>query len=504
MKKITFIGFLIFIGCYTFSQPIAVKLTHHVIIDTDCAIDDFRAISLLLARPEIKVDAILISDGSLPPSDGILKVRSLLEVFGRSDIPVATGKEMKSSGPPWRKFNSTISWGPKTVSGTDKSQDAKTCLAGILEKSKEPVVLLCMGPLSNIAEFLRDYKELQPEIERILWYNESLDPLTGFNADFDPSAVQFVMNAGIRMDIVSNLNKGNAVFDTALANLCESEPTKTARALHFGYSQPAVLQKLNENHFRLYDDLVVIYLTNPELFDMNILKDRVKIRYNRDYDVESVREAIGDMIKGTYVIQDQIVFSRFPDKKEMFRYDIRRIMDSVISKYGYDEWKANVMTDEFHGHLGVFSIVGAKMGMRAREIFGVGPDVLKVITDAGIRPPYSCLNDGIQVSTGSTLGMGLISLSNDKLSRPSAVFTHQNRSVRLTLKKEYLDMVNNDIQEGIVKYGLMDDGYWKLVRRNAIKYWLEWDRNVIFEVEHLINPEIPSPKKIFPATIPTE
>ena len=41
------------------------------------------------------------------------------------------------------------------------------------------------------------------------------------------------------------------------------------------------------------------------------------------------------------------------------------------------------MTDEFHGHLGVFSIVGAKMGIRAREIFGVGPDMLNVVTYAG-------------------------------------------------------------------------------------------------------------------------
>ncbi len=45
---------------------------------------------------------------------------------------------------------------------------------------------------------------------------------------------------------------------------------------------------------------------------------------------------------------------------------------------GYDEWKANVMTDEFHGHLGVFSIVGAKMGIKARELFGVGADMLEV------------------------------------------------------------------------------------------------------------------------------
>lgn len=57
-----------------------------------------------------------------------------------------------------------------------------------------------------------------------------------------------------------------------------------------------------------------------------------------------------------------------------------------------------------------------------------------------------------------------------------------NHSIRITLKKEYLEKIDSDINEGIVKFGLMDDGYWKLIRRNALKYWMEWDRNIIFDV----------------------
>jgi pyrimidine-specific ribonucleoside hydrolase len=194
------------------------------------------------------------------------------------------------------------------------------------------------------------------------------------------------------------------------------------------------------------------------------------------------------MIRGTYVTEHNVVFNRFPIQRELFNYDVRPIIDSAIARYGYEEWKANVMTDEFHGHLGVFSIVGAKMGIKAREIFGVGADMLEVVTYAGTKPPYSCLTDGIQVSTGATLGMGTISLASDKKVQPSAVFTYNNRSIRITLKKEYLEQVDNDINEGIIKFGLMDDGYWKLIRHNALKYWLEWDRNKIFDVV-----EIPKP-----------
>jgi pyrimidine-specific ribonucleoside hydrolase len=159
-------------------------------------------------------------------------------------------------------------------------------------------------------------------------------------------------------------------------------------------------------------------------------------------------------------------------------------MLSALARYGNDEWKANVMTDEFHGHLGVFSIVGAKMGIKAREIFEVGSDMLIVSSYAGSKPPYSCMNDGIQVSTGATLGMGTIQLM-DSIVAPSAIFTYKNRSIRITLKKEYLEQVNADISEGIVKFGLLDDGYWKLIRRNALKYWVEWDRNQIFDISEI-------------------
>ena len=215
---------------------------------------------------------------------------------------------------------------------------------------------------------------------------------------------------------------------------------------------------------------------------MNILTTNLGVRYTSEINYQAVTEALSDMITGKYVSSGNIVFNSFPVQRELFKYDIRPIIDSAIAKYGMEEWKANVMTDEFHGHLGVYSIVGAKMGIRAREYFGVEHDELEVTSLAGSKPPYSCLNDGIQVSTGATTGMGTIHVSQEKVTRPSAIFTYKGRSVRITLKSEYIEKVDSDINEGIVKYGLMDEGYWKLIRHNAIKYWIEWDRKAIFDI----------------------
>lgn len=461
-----------------------VKTKHTVIIDTDCAIDDLRAISLLLSRPEIIVKAILTSDGSLPPNEGFEKIRALLLEYHRDTIPVGTGETIKGINPPWRPFVRQISWG--TTTGRQASDiNAVILLYEQLQKSNEKITVICLGALTNISKLIKQYPSVTSKIERVIWYNESIKPMEGFNYECDKLSADFLFNTGIRIDVISNLQKDGVILDTSFYHVLKQSHTLLSHNLYRVFSQPVVSERLNQQHFSFYDDLIAIYITNPELFDINTMKENFKIRYNQDYDVISVKEAIYDMIKGTYVASKSVVFNDFPRQREMFTYDVRQIMDSAISKYGLDEWKANVMTDEFHGHLGVFSIVGAKMGIKAREIFGVGPDELEVITYAGSRPPYSCLTDGIQVSTGATLGMGTIHVADDCIARPMAIFTYKKCSVQISLKAEYLKMVDEDINEGIVKFGLMDDGYWKLVRRNALIYWLNWDRNKIFNIKEI-------------------
>jgi inosine-uridine nucleoside N-ribohydrolase/formylmethanofuran dehydrogenase subunit E len=477
---------LVLFSCIAWSQPLPTKTKHTVIIDTDCAIDDMRTISILLSRPSITIKAILLSDGSLAPNDGIEKVKSLLHEFKRDSIPVACGDVLKGVNPPWREFNKQISWG--SVPGNQATKlNAVDCLSKELNTANEKDILVCLGPLTNIARLIKNDAALLSKIERIVWYNESVKPIKGFNYECDKSSADFVFDSGVRIDVISNLKKEEALFDTAMFAVCKQSKTHLATILYNVHNQPLVFEKLKENHFKLCDDLLALYITNPELFDINTLSNKLKIRYNTDYNVSGVKEAMCDMINGTFVSEQNVVFNRFPNQREMFNYDVRQIMDSAISRYGNDEWKANVMTDEFHGHLGVFSIVGAKMGIKARELFGVGPDMLTVTTFAGSKPPYSCLNDGIQVSTGATLGMGTIHLITDSATRPQAIFTYKNRSIRISLKKEFLDKVDADITEGIVKFGLMDDGYWKLIRRNALRYWLEWDRNKIFDIEEIKN-----------------
>ncbi len=467
------------------SKPLPVDKLQRIIIDTDCAIDDMRAISLILSRPEIIVEGITVSDGTLAPELGTAKVRALLHAFGSDTIPVGCGKNIPGIDPPWRKMNSTINWGAPDISVSD-TPDAVQLLVKLLSTASKPVSLVCLGPLTNAASLTESHPELLDQIQRIVWYNESVDPLKGFNYQCNPIATNLVFKTKKRIDVVSGLHYNDLKFDTSLYNVCLQSSTNLATIFKSVMGKSPVYDSLLSGHFRLSDDLVAIYLTNPELFDMEPEKSKAWVRINVAYNKKAIPEVLTDMINGNYFPgHSNIVFSRFPEDPVNFTYDVRQILEPALQKYGEEEWKACVMTDEFHGHLGVYSIVGAKMGIKAREIFGVGPDQLEVVSFAGTRPPYSCLNDGIQVSTGATLGQGTISVAGDSLTSPSAIFIFKNRSVKLTLKPEYHQQVDEDIREGIVKFGLLDDGYWKLVRRNALKYWLNWDRDSVFNIEEV-------------------
>ena len=259
------------------AQPLPLKLNHTIIIDTDGAIDDMRAISYLLARPEITIKAILLSDGSLPPVESAEKAASLLKEFDIDSIPLACGTSLKGINPPWRQFNSQINWGNEPVK-LISALNAAEYLSGCLKKGDEKIILVCLGPLTNIAQLIAKEPELAEGVERMIWYNESVKPLKGFNYECDPGSAETVFKSGVRIDVISNLKKSDALFDSDFYILCGQSKTKLATVLFKVHSQITVLKKLQQNHFRLSDDLVALYLMNPELVQYQYNDRKVKYK----------------------------------------------------------------------------------------------------------------------------------------------------------------------------------------------------------------------------------
>ena len=173
---------------------------------------------------------------------------------------------------------------------------------------------------------------------------------------------------------------------------------------------------------------------------------------------------------------------------------IEAMAERTIARWGKEEWRAVILTNEIHGHIGIYSTIGAKMGIYALEFISRccnKMENLKILSFAGSRPPVSCFNDGLQISTGATLGHGAIEIAKSSAdARVEAIFRFRaicgteakEMQLRVWLKEELKQQIAGDIANAVKQYGHTPD-YWLQVRRLALDYWQQWNRAEIFEAE---------------------
>ena len=67
----------------------------------------------------------------------------------------------------------------------------------------------------------------------------------------------------------------------------------------------------------------------------------------------------------------------------------------------------------FHGHLGPHLVLGLKMGLLAKNLLQGDPFNMRAEIHTQKTPPQSCILDGVQFSSGCTLGKGNIKVKED-------------------------------------------------------------------------------------------
>jgi len=111
----------------------------------------------------------------------------------------------------------------------------------------------------------------------------------------------------------------------------------------------------------------------------------------------------------------------------------------------------------FHGHLGPFLIIGVRMGLVGlRELKTNGSDFdLHAIAILTSTPPFSCVIDGIQVTTHCTVGNGKLELQ-DKPGIISAVFKSRNeKQATVTLKSTKYEELKKRLPRGRQSYKII-------------------------------------------------
>lgn len=97
---------------------------------------------------------------------------------------------------------------------------------------------------------------------------------------------------------------------------------------------------------------------------------------------------------------------------------------------------------KLHGHSGPYLNLGIKMGLLALDLLDVkGYFDLSVEVEMEYRRPMSCLIDGLQISTGCTMGKGNIGVKNN----PGVVkvlFKSDHKEIKTTIKQEIYELID--------------------------------------------------------------
>ena len=184
-----------------------------VILDTDIGsdIDDTWALAMLLRSPELDVRLIVSSTGDTTYRAKI--VCKLLEVAGRTDIPVAIGlpEEENEDTPPKQ-----AAW----VADYDLSQypgilhtNGIAALISALQSATEPTTLICIGPLTNILSVLKQSPSVASNTRFVGMhgsiaknYNGQIGAIPEYNVRHDIRACQAVFAAPWREMLITPLD----------------------------------------------------------------------------------------------------------------------------------------------------------------------------------------------------------------------------------------------------------------------------------------------------------
>ncbi len=477
MRRILFLITGLFISLCLYSHPW--KPSHYVVVDTDGGVDDMKAITMLLASPDVRVLAITVSPGVLSADNAYLKVKSLLNSFYHEGLPVGINRSVNFKSNEY-KTAMQYSWGSEENIDPQIASDAVTLIGEIFSVEKTKVSFICLGGLSTAWNAMNKLTVFREHVKEIIWSADGAEDKEGFNYQIDKNASARMLKQEISLKIIRGYNPVNE-------NFYDEELLKSLRNIETPYAEKMsgfLISAEARNHKFAYsatDELIAVFLHYPDLF---VNKVYGNVSDCTPADIKEIRDGVFRILKGETVSRNQVI-RELPLAPDFYFDDIKPAVSEIVDKYGIDEWTSGVLANELHRHLGVFAIIGVKMGIRAREYFDTGVDEFAATSFAGSNPPLSCMNDGIQVSTGATPGHGLLTISQEVIKKATAEFTYMNRKIRLTLKPELEKMINAELKEINFIYGLDSDIYWELVRKNSIKYWKDLDRHEIFVIEEM-------------------
>lgn len=180
-----------------------------VVLDVDTGLDDSLALLLAARSPALNLLGVTCVTGNVTVDKVVDNTLKVLAVAGRGDVPVAIGRDKplleKVVSAAYVHGEDGLGGLNSSLPVPDRSPEpthAVDFLANLLATASEPVTLVPLGPLTNIAVLLRERPEAIAGIHRVVLMGGAVgsgnaSAVGEFNIRQDPEAAEIVLTSGL-------------------------------------------------------------------------------------------------------------------------------------------------------------------------------------------------------------------------------------------------------------------------------------------------------------------
>ena len=247
-----------------------------VIMDVDTGIDDAVALILAMSSPQIDLKGVTVVAGNQIIEKTLHNTLSVVDFFGNGNIPVAKG----ASKPLVRELYFDAATHGESGLGTAQlpppqikphQLDAVDFIRDTLENSEEKIILVPVGPLTNIAILLMCYPHIKEKIDKIVMmgggaFEGNMNATCEFNLFVDPEAAQVVFDSGVEI-VMCGLDITMKSY-TTMEDILRIKSTGTEAgkfcAEAFGVYYDRYVNNSRLPGCAVHDAVAVTYLLHPE------------------------------------------------------------------------------------------------------------------------------------------------------------------------------------------------------------------------------------------------
>jgi len=260
-----------------------------MVIDTDSGYDDILALIYLIKNPNIKIKAISITNGVTLVDEGYVIVSKLLTIAKKINTPIIKGNRLIPEPDNYKLYRFD---NPKKVSDSilninefraipaeenNQAYSLPTIFENLLKNDKK-IILVALGPLTNIAELISKKPYIKEKIKEI-WimggafntkgnmecFREGVRSTTAeLNFFLDPKSADKVISSGIPIFLVTLDATKKIPLSKEKIEILTIDTKKNSSPLNVINNKILKLMGSGEGKY-LWDVITVVLATNPRL-----------------------------------------------------------------------------------------------------------------------------------------------------------------------------------------------------------------------------------------------